>query len=359
MVPGRPSRSGAGEGQLELDARAAASACSASMREKSYCGPLAGGVLWCASGSCGTTGCSPGFASYRIGGVLERGLARHPTLLDEDVVVLERELHRAARPARQQGEGQREQGREEGERAGHLERLSASVRVRSRRARRLCPQHFTRRTPFRPGGRGPARAVGAGRLGAGVDQGRFIEPPRPVVAAGCWSFGGRSADDPRLRCRRDRSAGDEVVVHSVISSPDWRGDETLDPGDRSCPSAMGTFAQRVAVPRATSCRSLRSSPSRRPRACRRLADRLPDAVHAGRGLAGVDPPGAGRGRRCRDRVIVLGRAAGLRVWTTPRRRKAFPRARARCRRRLRAGARLPERVDAVPETVGAATWVTR
>src|SRR3954471_8439838 len=44
--------------------------------------------------------------------------------------------------------------------------------------------------------------------------------------------------------------GNEVLVHSVISSPDWRGDETIDPR-RSIFSErhQGTFAERVAVPR--------------------------------------------------------------------------------------------------------------
>ena len=44
--------------------------------------------------------------------------------------------------------------------------------------------------------------------------------------------------------------GNEVVVHSVISDPTWRGDETLDPR-RSLLSEryQGTFAERVAVPR--------------------------------------------------------------------------------------------------------------
>src|SRR3712207_4405557 len=44
--------------------------------------------------------------------------------------------------------------------------------------------------------------------------------------------------------------GNEVVVHAVISSPDWTGDETLDP-KRSLLSEVyqGTFAERVAVPR--------------------------------------------------------------------------------------------------------------
>src|SRR6188472_1201152 len=44
--------------------------------------------------------------------------------------------------------------------------------------------------------------------------------------------------------------GNEVLVHSVITDPDWHGDETLDPR-RSLLSERypGTFAQRVAVPR--------------------------------------------------------------------------------------------------------------
>src|SRR5215207_5519748 len=45
--------------------------------------------------------------------------------------------------------------------------------------------------------------------------------------------------------------GNEVIAHAVISDPAWRGDETLDPG-RSLLSErfQGTFAERVAVPRA-------------------------------------------------------------------------------------------------------------
>src|SRR3954466_6962345 len=44
--------------------------------------------------------------------------------------------------------------------------------------------------------------------------------------------------------------GNEVVVHAVISSPGWTGDETMDP-KRSLLSEVhqGTFAERVAVPR--------------------------------------------------------------------------------------------------------------
>src|SRR4051794_41381272 len=44
--------------------------------------------------------------------------------------------------------------------------------------------------------------------------------------------------------------GNEVVVHGVIATPGWTGDETLDP-KRSLLSEVhqGTLAERVAVPK--------------------------------------------------------------------------------------------------------------
>src|SRR6476469_4554474 len=44
--------------------------------------------------------------------------------------------------------------------------------------------------------------------------------------------------------------GNEVVVHAVVSDPDWSGDETLDPR-RSLLSEryQGTFADEVVVPK--------------------------------------------------------------------------------------------------------------
>ena len=56
-------------------------------------------------------------------------------------------------------------------------------------------------------------------------------------------------------------------------------------------------------------------------------------------------------------LIALGRAAGLRVWATSR--SEDKRARALdlgADEAFESGARLPERVDAVLETVGEATW---
>src|SRR3984957_20055459 len=154
--------------------------------------------------------------------------------------------------------------------------------------------------------------------------------------------------------------GNEVVVHAVIADPDaGGGDETLDPR-RSLLSERhdGTFAERVAVPR----RNLVPKPaalSFEQAAC------LPTAyLTAYRMLFGRADlkPGAtvlvqGAGRGVAPALIILGRAAGLRVWATSR--TEAKRARAvelGADQAFEDGARLPERVDAVMETVGEATW---
>src|SRR5689334_3231887 len=154
-------------------------------------------------------------------------------------------------------------------------------------------------------------------------------------------------------------AGNEVVVHSVIGDSDWRGDETLDP-KRSILSERfpGTFAERVAVPR----RNLVPKP---PELSFAEAACLPTAwLTAYRMLftrAGVVPgmtllvQGAGGG--VATALIVLARAAGLRVWATSRSESKRERAVSLgADAAFEPGARLPERVDVVAETVGAATW---
>jgi NADPH:quinone reductase-like Zn-dependent oxidoreductase len=153
--------------------------------------------------------------------------------------------------------------------------------------------------------------------------------------------------------------GREVVVHAVIGDGSWRGDETLDPG-RSILSErfQGTFAERVAVPR----RNLVPKP---PELSFAEAACLPTAwLTAYRMLftrAGVAPGSTvlvqGAGGGVATALIVLARAAGLRVWATSR--SEAKRARAvelGADAAFEPGARLPERVDAVMETVGQATW---
>ncbi|MEV6152830.1 zinc-binding dehydrogenase [Nonomuraea sp. NPDC052129] len=150
--------------------------------------------------------------------------------------------------------------------------------------------------------------------------------------------------------------GNEVIVHSVIGSG---ADETLDP-KRSLLSEVhdGTFADRVAVPR----RNLVPKPaalSFEEAAC------LPTAwLTAYRMLfdkAGLEPGSTvlvqGAGGGVATALIALGRAGGYRVWATSRSAaKREQAAKLGADQVFEPGARLPERVDAVMETVGQATW---
>ncbi|MBA2573941.1 MAG: zinc-binding dehydrogenase [Nocardioidaceae bacterium] len=153
--------------------------------------------------------------------------------------------------------------------------------------------------------------------------------------------------------------GNEVIVHAVISSPDWSGDETLDP-KRSLLSEVhqGTFAERVSVPRS----NLIPKPvslSFEEAAC------LPTAwLTAYRMLftqGGLKPGDSvlvqGAGGGVATALITLARAAGMRVYATSRSDAKRERAlELGAHEAVESGARLPERVDAVMETVGAATW---
>jgi NADPH:quinone reductase-like Zn-dependent oxidoreductase len=154
--------------------------------------------------------------------------------------------------------------------------------------------------------------------------------------------------------------GNEVVVHSVIGDAlAAGGDETLDP-TRSLLSEKydGTFAERVAVPR----RNLVPKP---PGMSFAEAACLPTAyLTAYRMLFGRTrlEPGAtvlvqGAGGGVATALIAIGRAAGFRVWATSRSEAKRERAIALgADQAFASGARLPERVDAVMETVGEATW---
>jgi NADPH:quinone reductase-like Zn-dependent oxidoreductase len=152
--------------------------------------------------------------------------------------------------------------------------------------------------------------------------------------------------------------GNEVVVHAVIGDPSG-GDETLDPR-RSLLSEQydGTMAERVMVPR----RNLVPKPdalSFEEAAC--LPTAYLTAYRMLFGRADVQPGATvlvqGGGGGVATALILLGRAAGFRVWATSRTEAKRARAVARgAERAFESGARLPERVDAVMETVGEATW---
>jgi NADPH:quinone reductase-like Zn-dependent oxidoreductase len=150
--------------------------------------------------------------------------------------------------------------------------------------------------------------------------------------------------------------GNEVIVHSVIGSGP---DETLDP-KRTLLSEVhdGTFAERVAVPRrnlvpkpsALSFEQAACLPTAWLTAYRMLFDKA--ELQPG---STVLVQGAGGG--VATALIALGRAGGYRVWATSRSEEKRARAvELGADQVFESGARLPERVDAVMESVGQATW---
>jgi NADPH:quinone reductase-like Zn-dependent oxidoreductase len=180
-----------------------------------------------------------------------------------------------------------------------------------------------------------------------------------------WSLRGVGLSEDRLPMILGCDAagidedGNEVVVHAVIGGESWLGDETLDPG-RSLLSEryQGSLAERVAVPR----RNLIAKP---PELSFEEAACLPTAwLTAYRMLfsRGHAQPGQtvliqGAGGGVATAAIVLASAAGVRVWVTARSEEKRAQAlELGADEAFESGARLPERVDIVLETVGGATW---
>jgi NADPH:quinone reductase-like Zn-dependent oxidoreductase len=153
--------------------------------------------------------------------------------------------------------------------------------------------------------------------------------------------------------------GDEVIVHAVIGDPEFPGGEIIDPG-RTLLSELhpGTLAERVAVPRRNLVPKPESLsfdeacclPTAWLTAYRMLFDR--SGLRPGQTVL---VQGAGGG--VASAAIELGRAAGYRVWATSReeRKRDFA-LECGAHAVFESGARLPEKVDVVLETVGKATW---
>jgi NADPH:quinone reductase-like Zn-dependent oxidoreductase len=151
--------------------------------------------------------------------------------------------------------------------------------------------------------------------------------------------------------------GNEVVLHSVIGATG----HGVGPGERRTlltEKYQGTFAEQVAVPRWNVLPKPKEL-SFEEAAC------LPTAwLTAYRMLftnAGVQPGDSvlvqGAGGGVATAAIVLGAAAGLRMFATSRHEDKRKRAvDLGAEAAVETGAKLPQRVDAVLETVGAATW---
>jgi NADPH:quinone reductase-like Zn-dependent oxidoreductase len=151
--------------------------------------------------------------------------------------------------------------------------------------------------------------------------------------------------------------GNEVVLHSVIGAT-GHGVGPREQRTLLTEKYQGTFAERVAVPRWNVLPKPKQL-SFEEAAC------LPTAwLTAYRMLftnAGVRPGDSvlvqGAGGGVATAAIVLGAAAGLRVFATSRSEDKRKRAvELGAEAAVETGARLPQRVDAVLETVGAATW---
>ncbi|MEO7060555.1 MAG: alcohol dehydrogenase catalytic domain-containing protein, partial [Lapillicoccus sp.] len=114
--------------------------------------------------------------------------------------------------------------------------------------------------------------------------------------------------------------GNEVIVHAVVTSEGWKGDETLDP-KRSLLSEIydGTIAERVAVPTANLVRKPEGMPWE-------TAGCLSTAWLTAYRMLFVNgnvSPGAtvlvqGAGGGVATALIQLGSAAGYRMWVTSR-----------------------------------------
>ncbi len=193
----------------------------------------------------------------------------------------------------------------------------------------------------------------------------------PVVAAGLnhhdlWSLRGVGLPEERLpmilgcdAVARHPELGDVVVLPVVAGTPGWAGDITLDPR-RSLLSEVhqGTLAEQVAVPvghwvpkpehlDAVAAAALSTTWLTAYRMLFRNAGVRPGDT--------VLVQGAGGG--VATALVQLGAAAGLTVWVTSRDEAKGARAvELGAARAFSSGERLPSRVDAVMESVGAATW---
>jgi NADPH:quinone reductase-like Zn-dependent oxidoreductase len=157
----------------------------------------------------------------------------------------------------------------------------------------------------------------------------------------------------------DEATGEEVVVHAVINAEGWSGDETLDP-KRSLLSErhQGSLAEYVIVPK----HNVVPKPAElsfAEAACLSTAwltayrmlfvhsELRPGQTVLVQGATG------GVATAC----IAMARAAGFRVFATARSEAKQQKAlELGAHQAFASGARLPERVDAVMETVGEATW---
>lgn len=153
--------------------------------------------------------------------------------------------------------------------------------------------------------------------------------------------------------------GTEVVIHSIIGDPAWSGDETLDPRRTLLTEKhQGTFADTVVVPARNAIPKPAGLTATQASV---MGTAWLTAYRMMFTKSGLKPgqtmlvQGASGG--VSTALVQLGKAAGMRVWVTGRTEaKRALAEKLGAHATFESGARLPERVDAVFETVGEATW---
>ncbi|MEO9139950.1 MAG: zinc-binding dehydrogenase [Jatrophihabitans sp.] len=157
----------------------------------------------------------------------------------------------------------------------------------------------------------------------------------------------------------DESTGDEVVVHAVINTEGWTGDDTTDPGRTLLSEKhQGSLAEYVIVPK----RNVIPKPAElsfAEAACLSTAWLtayrmlfVKSGLRPGQSVL-VQGASGGVATAC----ISMARAAGYRVYATARTEEKQAKAlELGAHQSFASGARLPARVDAVMETVGEATY---
>jgi NADPH:quinone reductase-like Zn-dependent oxidoreductase len=177
-------------------------------------------------------------------------------------------------------------------------------------------------------------------------RGVGIKPDRFPMILGC-DGAGTLAD------------GSEVVIYPVITSPGWIGDESLDPSRTLLTEKLqGCFADTVVVPARN---VVRKPPSLTFTEAACMGTAWLTAYRMLFVKSGLRPgqtmlvQGASGG--VATALVQLGRATGMRVWVTGRTEDKRALARSLgAHQAFESGTRLPDRVDAVFETVGKATW---
>ncbi len=153
--------------------------------------------------------------------------------------------------------------------------------------------------------------------------------------------------------------GNEVIIHGLISSPEWQGDETLDPRRTLLSEKYdGGLAEYITVPK----QNLVAKPSGMSwEVAASVGTAYLTAYAMLFGKANLVPgnlvvvQGAGGG--VATATIQLASAAGLRVWAVSRSEEKRRRAiELGAEQAFEPGARLPEKADVVIDNVGAATW---